>query len=267
MEEKCILVNKHTVKLERLIPHPIESVWQYFVDKDKLSHWLMPAYIDNEPGGLIEYISEPVPEGVADGHELEPHECAIHGMISEYEPPHVLEYSWNESSYASATQFRIELSEKDGKTHLILVHSHLDPEFMAAVAAGWHIHIESVMALLRGEEKPDFMPRFNELLPEYKAMIAAAGIVAVASTASPAMATELSDSAYKQVKAQRHELLKKYDRLWKDAKHLRQDITRLEKMSNPDKKAIDSLYRDLKFKKKDMHKIELDVRDLDKVLH
>jgi hypothetical protein len=115
---------------------------------------------------------------------------------------------------------------------------------------------------LNGEEKPDFWPIFNQLLEEYKVVVAAAGIVVVTTTATPAAASELGDDAYKAVRAQKHELLVKYDSIWKDADEIRNDISRLERTSNPDNRALDALYRDLKEKKTKLRDIELDVRDL-----
>ena len=58
----------------------------------------------------------------------------------------------------------------------------------------------------------------------------------------------------------------KYDALWRHARELSSDIARLEGASAPNDQAIDALHRDLRYKKDEMRKIELDIRDLDKVL-
>lgn len=261
-----VIVNRHTVKMERMLPGPIDKVWDYFTDSDRIEEWLMPGRVEKELGGLIEFTSPPVPKDFVEGvieHSEDVFSC---GMVSEFDPPRVLAYSWNEFIYDSASEFKIELEEKDGQVHLVLTHSHLDAEWMAVTATGWHTSLMTLIAILKGEEKPDITPSFNKLLEDYKVVLASAGVVVVATTASPAMASELSDQAYKQVKSQKHSLLVKYDSLWKDAKHLKDDIRRLERAANRDNKAIDALYRDLKYKKQDMHKIEQDVRDLDKVL-
>jgi len=47
---------------------------------------------------------------------------------------------------------------------------------------------ETLIALIRGEEKPELDPIFKELLEEYRVLVAAAGIVMVAGTATAAMA-------------------------------------------------------------------------------
>lgn len=258
--------NTHTVRIERLLPGPIDSVWGYFTDTKRLGEWLMPGVIENKQDGLIEFVSPPVTRDLVPSVQPETEDIVSCGLIDQWDPPKVLSYSWNESVYDTSSHFKIELKESDGKVLLVMTHSHLDPEWMVVTATGWHASLETLIALLKGEQTPDIEPLFVKLLSDYKVLVASAGIVVVATTASPAMASELSDEAYKQVKAQKHELLMKYDRLWKDAKNLQSDISRLEKASGDNSKTLDALHRDLKYKKKDMRGIELDVRDLDKVL-
>ena len=261
-----VIVNEHTLRIERLLPGPIECVFDYFTDSDLLESWLMPGSVEKKEGGLIEFVSPPVPEGLVENVRAYSEDVFSCGLVSKYEPPNLLVYSWNEHVYDTTSIFKIQLEERDEKVYLVLTHSHLGSEWMAVTATGWHVSLHVLHAILNGEEIPDTTQLFSKLLAEYKVLIAGAGIVVVATTASPAMAQGISDSAYKQIKSQKHELLVKYDVLWKDTKDINKNIARLEKASNRDAKAIDSLYRDLNDKKKDMRNIELDVRDLDKVL-
>ncbi|MGH9549140.1 MAG: hypothetical protein ACRD3W_07195, partial [Terriglobales bacterium] len=127
-------------------------------------------------------------------------------------------------------------------------------------------HLAVLMALIKGEQPPEMYPLFKKLLAEYRVLVGAAGIVIVSSAATPAMASDLSNNAYNRVSAQRQQLLIRYDATWKAADHINSDIALLEKTADRDDRALDTLYRDLKDKKDDLHKIELDIRDLDKVL-
>lgn len=261
-----ILVNGHTIRMERLLPGPIERVWQFCTDSDLLNEWLMPGSIDAKPGGLIEFVCPAVSEELVPGVKPHSDDVISRGLISECDPPRVLAFSWFESIYDTATEFRIELEERDDQVLLVLTHSHLDPEWMAVTATGWHVQMAVLLALLKGEEKPDIAPLFDQLLKEYRALFASAGVVVIALSASPAFASELSNEAYKQIQSQRHELLVNYDHIWKDAKNIDADIAVLEKSSVRNDKAIDALHRDLKDKKSELRRIELDVHDLDKVL-
>lgn len=74
-ESMGMLVNKDTIKLERLLPGPIERVWKYWTEAELLTDWLMPGSIENKPSGLIEFISPPVPDELVPG--LKPHSSDI----------------------------------------------------------------------------------------------------------------------------------------------------------------------------------------------
>lgn len=260
------LVNNHTIRIERLLPGPIDRVWKYWTDSELLTEWLMPGFVENKPGGLIEFVSPPVTEDLVQGVKPHSEDIVSRGVISKFDPPHILQFSWLESIYDTASDFRIELEERGDQVHLVLIHSHLDAEWMAVTATGWHVQLEMLLAILKGEEKPDASALFERLLGEYRLLIAGAGIVIVATTTSPAFADGSSDAAYKQIQAQKHQLLVKYDNLWKDAKNIDSDIGVLEKSSVRNDKALDALYRDLKEKKSELSRIEYDIRDLDKVL-
>ncbi len=261
------ILNSHTVRIERLFPGTCESVFAYFSNPEYISKWLMRCSMQPELGGLVSLTSDPIPEGTLENDNQPPHEIVNIGLISEFEPGRIIAFSWNEYSYNQASVLKVELEIRgEDQILVILTHSHLDPEFMAAVAAGWHTHLETLLALLKGEKPSEFYPRFNQLLEEYKVVVAGAGIVILSSTASPAVASELSDSAYKAVIAQKQQLLYTYDKLWKDADRISVDISTIEKMSQRDDRVLDSLHRDLKEKKDDLKKIEFDIRDLDKVL-
>lgn len=266
-DSMAVLVNQHTVRIERLVPGPIETVWGYFTERDLLAKWLMPADIGKELGGLVEYVNPPVPMGLVEGVTAQPtSDVHSYGLINEYDPPRLLAYSWNDSTYDSASQFRIELKEQGDHVLVILIHSHLEPEWMAVTATGWHVSLLTLIALLKGEEPPETGPTFEKLLATYKVLIAGAGVVIVTTTASPALAAGMSNEAYQAIKSQKHELLVKYDSIWKDASSIEKDISQLERASERNDKALDALYRDLKIKRSDMSQIEYDIRDLDKVL-
>ena len=185
------------------------------------------------------------------------------GLVDECTPPRVLAYSFMDPSCDLASNVRFELEERDGKVLLVFTHSHLPPEFMAHVGAGWHVHLDTLVAIMSGEEPVEFLPAFGELFGKYAAVIAAS--IIVVSSAAPAMAA--SDSAtYKAIADQRQEYLRKYDKVWKDADQIEEQIDALKHSSADVNRALDDLDRELKYKYQDLRIIELDIRDLDRAV-
>jgi uncharacterized protein YndB with AHSA1/START domain len=95
------VVNSHTVRLERLFPGPIERVFDYLSKPELFCEWLMPAMVEQEVGGRIQFKSDPIPENVVGPRDIEPQECLIRGLISHYDPPRLISYSWNEVKRSS----------------------------------------------------------------------------------------------------------------------------------------------------------------------
>jgi hypothetical protein len=93
------------------------------------------------------------------------------------------------------SEVRFELEQRGEQVFLRLTHSRLPENLMAGVGAGWHVHLDHVIALVKGEQPLEFFSQFNPLLQEYKTLIAAAGIV-IASTSGTAAVASPVDTAY-----------------------------------------------------------------------
>src|SRR5256885_14628224 len=69
-----------TLVFQRVLPHPLEAVWQALTDPKQLSSWyMMRASVDGRPGGSIDFSGGP-----GDLH--------ITGRILQGDPPFVFEY-------------------------------------------------------------------------------------------------------------------------------------------------------------------------------
>lgn len=262
-EEMGKIINEHSVQIEQLMPGSAEQIFQRLTDATAIGEWLFAdvSFDAFEGGQVVLHFSTPDPEN----NQI----YRTRGLVSECSPPHVIAYSWLEPSHNvySHVTFQLEPQGAD-RTLLRVTHTHLPAEFMAKVAAGWHTHLEVLAALIKGEKPPEFMPRFKELLQKYSVAIAASAVLA--GGASPALAstneTE-TKTAYKAITAQRQELLKKYDRIWKETDDLKYQIDALKRASNADvARAQTDLERELKYKIDDLKNIERDIRDLDKAL-
>ncbi|HEY9718768.1 MAG TPA: SRPBCC family protein [Trichormus sp.] len=253
------ILNSHTIKFERTLPCSIEQAWHYFTSPEGIASWLYAnAITDQKVGGRIAlHFAHQDPDSR--------HLYVVKGRISEYAPPNVIAYSWFETSVDLTSKVRFELEARGDKTALTITHSYISPEFMPKVGAGWHSHIEALVAVLKGEKPPDQdqMARYNELLKIYTAAVATALIAA--STISPAVASP-SDPAYKALSDQRQELLHQYDRVWKEADDVKYEINQLRRDSHEFTRAESDLERELQYKNDDLHRIENTIHDLDKAM-
>ena len=120
-----------TTALERTISIAAspETVWEFFVDPEKLTRWKgMKADLDPTPGGI--YRCEVIP-----GH-------TARGEFVELDPPHRLVFTWgweNESAVPPGTStIEVELTPEGNGTSLHFVHRDLpSAESVESHAHGW----------------------------------------------------------------------------------------------------------------------------------
>ena len=120
-----------TTTLERTISIAAspETVWEFFVDPEKLTRWKgMKADLDPTPGGI--YRCEVIP-----GH-------TARGEFVELDPPHRLVFTWgweNESAVPPGTStIEVELRPEGNGTRLHFVHRDLPGvEAVESHAHGW----------------------------------------------------------------------------------------------------------------------------------
>ncbi|HET9388505.1 MAG TPA: SRPBCC family protein [Steroidobacteraceae bacterium] len=156
------------VILERVLPAAIERVWTYLTDPRYLSAWLAGGTIDLRAGGRVEldfaHFKCPGRESV---------QGTMSGVITELDPPHLLTYSWRESTTTgpggpeSLVSFRLRAID-DRQTHLILSHRLIRPQELPGIAAGWHVHLAVLVDRFTEREPAHFMSRWATLEREYR---------------------------------------------------------------------------------------------------
>lgn len=162
---------KGVVRLERLLPGPIDRVWAFLVEPDKRMRWFAGGPMEPRVGGAVKLIfqhanitDEPIPErwkdAAAGGEML--------GTVTRWEPPHALAYTWNEGGAASEVTFEL-CAEGDG-VRLVLTHRRLPTrDEMVDVSGGWHAHVEVLDVLLRGAKTPGFWANVQRFEQHYRA--------------------------------------------------------------------------------------------------
>lgn len=54
MDDYCVVTEPGTVRLERVLPGPIEHVWAYLTESEKRGKWLASGQIELRVGGRVE---------------------------------------------------------------------------------------------------------------------------------------------------------------------------------------------------------------------
>jgi uncharacterized protein YndB with AHSA1/START domain len=164
------LIEPATVRMERLLPGPIERVWGYLTDSDLRAQWLAAGPMELKPGAPVTFTwrndelsagGDPRPEGMEAEHSMA---CAV----IRAEPPRLLVLSWG----ASASEVTFELEPKGVEVKLTLTHRRLpDRGMLLGVSAGWHAHLDLMVARLREQTPPSFWANWTRLRAEYDARI------------------------------------------------------------------------------------------------
>lgn len=247
------IVDKNTIRLERTLPGSNDAVWKYFSDPRYLSEWLAQANIQPHVGGRVElnFDANQTIDGVA----------RIRGLVSQFHPSDTIAYSWIDTQTALQSHVSFELTEEDSDTKLVLTHTGLPEDKLAEFLAVWHARLDLLIARLKNLVPPDFGATVQKLLPIYSAL--ALTIVVSAAPASAAVSPE----SYHTIQTERSHLLTKYDNHWRDADELEKEIVRLKhENTSSAEQSIDRLDQKLKNEYRDLHQIELDIRELDKAL-
>ncbi|MGH2586217.1 MAG: SRPBCC family protein [Dehalococcoidia bacterium] len=143
-----------TVRFERQLTHPIDTVWASLTETD--------ASAPNASGIAI---GGPPPLPLTN-------EFIPAGPVITVDPPALLEYAW-QSENQPAGRVRWELSQGPGGARLVLtqtVPKELNDQRPAALAA-WHVHLERLAAKLKGQPThPQPEERTEELRRHYAAL-------------------------------------------------------------------------------------------------
>ncbi|HMQ91928.1 MAG TPA: SRPBCC family protein [Amaricoccus sp.] len=160
-----VLTEPATLKLERLLPGPIERVWAYLTDSDLRRQWLASGEMAMDVGAPVELVwrndelTDPPgsrPDGFSGEHRMI-------SRITELDPPRRLAISWDGTGDVS-----FELEPRGEEVLLTLVHRRIAQRPMRLmIGAGWHAHLDILAARLSGREPEPFWDGWTRLRDEY----------------------------------------------------------------------------------------------------
>jgi uncharacterized protein YndB with AHSA1/START domain len=164
-----VQIEPRTVRIQRLLPGPVERVWDYMTKSDLRRQWLAFGPMDLAVGGEVELTwrndelsghVEQRPEGMSGEHSMT-------SKVTRVEPPRLLAFGWNDG------EVTFELEPQGGEVLLTVTHRRLpDRNNMVNVGAGWHAHLDVLAEKLAGRDPGPFWSRWTRLRSEYEARIA-----------------------------------------------------------------------------------------------
>ena len=173
MNAPVTLVEPGTVRLERLLPGPVERVWAYLTEADKRARWLAGGEFDLRVGGRarMEFDNDSLS---SDKSRPEKYRnvgsSKFEGVITRLEPMRLLAYTWTWDS--GDTEVSFELTPRGEQVQLVIVHRRLDGRAMPVnVMSGWDVHTGILEDVLNGVEPRPFWATHSQLEKQYAARL------------------------------------------------------------------------------------------------
>ena len=160
------LMEPTTLRIQRLLPGPIERIWAYLTESDLRAQWFAAGEMEPAVGAPFELVwrndtlTDPPgerPEGYRDEHRMQ-------SRILEIDPPRRLTFTFEGSGDVT-----IELKPEGEEVLLTLTHRRLPNRgMMLGVSSGWHAHLDVLTARTRGEKPEPFWDEVRRLRGEYE---------------------------------------------------------------------------------------------------
>ena len=166
-----VLIEPTTLKIQRLLPGPIERIWAYLTDSELRRKWMAAGDMEMKAGAPFELVwrndelTDPPgerPAGFGGEHRMQ-------SRITEFDPPRKLSITWN-----STGDVTFELEPKGKGVLLTVIHRRFpDRAMLLKHLAGWHMHLDVLVARASGEEPAPFWDGWSGFMKEYDARLPA----------------------------------------------------------------------------------------------
>jgi uncharacterized protein YndB with AHSA1/START domain len=160
-----VLTEPTTLKIQRLLPGPIDRVWAYLTESELRRQWLASGQMEMKVDAPFEFVwrndelSDPPgqrPAGFPEEHRMASRIIAL-------EPSRKLAIAWNQSEVS------FELEPSGDKVLLTVTHRRVpDRSVLLNVSAGWHMHLDVLALRLNGKSPTSFWDGWSRLKAEYE---------------------------------------------------------------------------------------------------
>ncbi|HZC44233.1 MAG TPA: SRPBCC domain-containing protein [Acidobacteriaceae bacterium] len=131
---------------DRAYSQSLERVWRAISNAEEITAWMkFPTQLEPRVGGKVHI------DFSAQG--------ALEGIVCDFEPPHLLIYTWGDS----LVNWKLEGGAAETKLHFS--HVGVRPELLAGLGAGWHAFLGQLEDYLTGSARPD---RYRDLKARYE---------------------------------------------------------------------------------------------------
>jgi uncharacterized protein YndB with AHSA1/START domain len=165
LDDHGVLIEPATLRIQRLLPGPIERVWAWLTQSDLRRRWLAAGDMEMKAGASFEFVwrndelTDPPgqkPEGFGREHRMQSHIIAL-------DPPHELTFAWN-----GGGDVTFALEPRGDEVLLTVTHRRVpDRDTLLKVSAGWHMHLDILAARAREQEPAPFWDGWLRLKQDY----------------------------------------------------------------------------------------------------
>lgn len=174
MADFGVYTDARTLRFERHLPGTLERVWAHLVQPDRMAVWLARGEIEPRVGGQV----------VIHHEENWPDAPPARGVVTVWDPPRRLAYTWSEDSTNSEVDF--ELSPLGGGVALVLTHRHLPLGEESGFGDGWHASLDALGLALGGAGPDEIKAALKDRPEREKAYAAAVADIEARKPMSPA---------------------------------------------------------------------------------
>ena len=159
------LIEPMTLKIQRLLPGPVDRVWAYLTESELRRQWLASGQMQMKTDTPFTFtwrnddLSDPPgrrPDGFSAEHSLE-------SRILDLDSNRKLTIAWN------AGEVSFELEPAGDKVLLTVTHRRApDRATLLNVSAGWHTHLDVLATKLSGKpQTASFWDAWSKLKADY----------------------------------------------------------------------------------------------------
>jgi uncharacterized protein YndB with AHSA1/START domain len=160
-----VLTEPTTLKIQRLLPGPIERVWAYLTESKLRRQWLAAGEMEMKVGAPVELVwrNDELNDPPSQRPAGFPEEQRMQSRITELDPPRKLSIAWSGSGDVT-----FKLDPQGNEVLLTVIHRRLpDRATMLKFGAGWHMHLDILVARATGKEPAPFWDGWSRLKKEY----------------------------------------------------------------------------------------------------
>ena len=158
------LIAPATIKVERLLPGPLERVWSYITDGKKRATWFAGGETELRVGGRIELQFDN--NSLSKDRNKDAQPSRAEGRITRLEPNRLLAYSW--TMWGQDTEVTFELAPRGKDVLLTITHVGLARDKHAKIMGGWDVHTGILADVLNGVEPRPFWKSHSRLEQQYQ---------------------------------------------------------------------------------------------------